>query len=290
MRPLAQGLLITGLAGLAYLGLRNMPDTHCSFLHASHEPLLIEGIEFCGEDEEANFYDPAALGFPFALRLGAAQEPLRGTLRVLDETKRPVPPHLFAVSHTRQLHLHLRQGERYAHVHPEPSVDGSWGFALPDSWARGGFAGGKVEVYADFQHARSRRTILLSAEVDWPSRASAGADPAPAVLARLSGAAGELVEGRSATLNVLLERAGGGTVELRPVMGALGHAVLFSEEGRPGYAHIHPSFTGRERGAAPELAFRLRLPPAGRYVLFVHIDDAGSECYARLPLEVRAAN
>lgn len=288
MSPVRQALLITALAGAAYLGLRAMPDTHCSFLHASHQPVLVEGVEFCGEDEEANFYDPAALGFPFSLRVEPSADPAGGTLRVLDESKRPVPPHFFAVSHTRQLHLHLRQGDRYAHVHPEPSPDGTWTFLLPESWMSGGFAGGQVEAYADFQHARSRRTILLSAGPVWPAGTPAGPDRAPHVTARLANGSPLFVAGESTTLNVLLERATGGSVELRPVMGALGHAVLFSEDGRPGYAHIHPSFTGRERGPAPELAFRLRLPSAGRYILFVHIDDAGREAYARVPLEVVA--
>ncbi len=286
MKPLAQGLLITGLAGLAYLGLRAMPDTHCSFLHASHEPVLVEGVAFCGEDEEANFYDPAALGFPFSLRVEPSRDLSGGTLRVLDEAKRPVPPHLFAVSHTRQLHLHLRQGALYAHLHPEPSPDGTWTFRLPPEWD-GRFPGGEVEAYVDFQHARSRRTILASARPSWPAVAGRAAPPVSPVLARLVGAPA-LVEGESATLALRLSRPDGGAVELRPVMGALGHAVLFSEDGRPGYAHIHPSFTGRERGPVPELAFRLRLPPAGRYVLHVHVDDAGREAYAPVRIEVAA--
>jgi hypothetical protein len=285
MTPVAQSLALTALAGLAYVGLRSMPDTHCSFLHASHQPVLVEGVEFCGEDEEANFYDPGALRFPFALRLDPTPE--GGTLRVLDEAKRPVPPHLFALSHTRQLHLHLRQGGRYAHVHPEPSPDGSWTFALPADWIAGDFAGGPVEAYADFVHARSRRTILLSAEARWPSRSPAAPAPDAAVRAERVGDT-SLVAGQSTLLQVRLARTDGAAVELRPVMGALGHAVLFSEDGRRGYAHIHPSFTGRERGSPPELAFRLRLPAAGRHVLFIHVDDAGREAYARVSLEVAA--
>lgn len=286
MRPSTQAVLLTLGAVALFAALRNMPDTHCSFLHASHEPLVIDGAAFCGEDEEANFYDPAALGFPFALRLEPSDDLSGGSLRILDEAKRPVPPHLFAVSHTRQLHLHLRQGDLYAHLHPEPSPDGTWSFRLPPEWA-GRFLGGRVEAYADFQHARSRRTILVSAEPVWFTLHGRAGPPEAPVVASWAGPAPELRAGESATLNLRLSRASGGPVELRPVMGALGHSVLFSEDGRPGYAHIHPSFTGRERGPEPELAFRLRLPPAGRYVLFVHVDDAGREAYARVPLVVR---
>ena len=285
MRPSAQVALLTLGAAALYAALRNMPDTHCSFLHASHEPLVVDGAEFCGEDEQANFYDPAELGFPFSLRLEPSADLTGGVLRVLDDSKRPVPPHLVAVSHTRQLHLHLRQGDLYAHVHPEPSPDGAWTFRLPPEWA-GRFLGGEVEAYADFRHARSRRTILVSDRPSWPVIHGRAASPETVVVAARVDPAAPLPEGASVTLALRLARADGGAVELRPVMGALGHAVLFSEDGRPGYAHIHPSFTGRERGTPPELAFRLRLPPAGRYVLFVHVDDAGREAYARVPLVV----
>ncbi len=285
MKASTHAVLLTLGAAVLYAALRNMPDTHCSFLHAAHEPLVVDGAEFCGEDEEANFYDPAALGFPFALRLEPSADLSGGSLRVIDEAKRPVPPHLFAVSHTRQLHLHLRQGDLYAHLHPEPAADGTWTFRLPPEWG-GRFLGGPVEAYADFQHARSRRTILVSAGVEWPSVAGKAAEIGFPVLADWAGGRPELAEGESTTLNLRLTRASGGPVELRPVMGALGHAVLFSADGRPGYAHIHPSFTGRERGPEPELAFRLRLPPAGSYVLFVHVSDAGTEAFARVPLVV----
>lgn len=288
MTPLRQTALLSVAAAAAYGVLRSMPDTHCSFLHAAHQPVLVEGVEFCGEDEEANFYDPAALRFPFALRVSPSADLAGGTLRVLDESKRPVPPHLFAVSHTRQLHLHLRQGDLYAHVHPEPSPDGTWTFRLPPEWG-GRFLGGEVEAYADFQHARSLRTILLSDRPSWPAvRGRPRAEP-DTVAAERVGPDSPLAEGASVALSIRLTRPAGGPVELRPVMGALGHAVLFSEDGRAGYAHVHPSFTGRERGVPPELAFRLRLPAAGRYVLFVHVDDAGREAYARLPLTVEAA-
>lgn len=285
MKASTQAALLTLGAVALYAALRNMPDTHCSFLHASHEPLVIDGAEFCGEDEEANFYDPATLGFPFALRLEPSDDLSGGSLRVIDEAKRPVPPHLFAVSHTQQLHLHLRQGDLYAHLHPTPSADGTWNFRLPPEW-EGRFLGGPVEAYADFQHARSRRTILVSANPAWPAVDGTARLPDAPVVATWAGPAPELREGQSTTLNLRLARASGGPVELTTVMGALGHAVLFSTDGRPGYAHIHPSFTGRERGPQPELAFRLRLPPAGRYAMFVHVADAGKESYARIAFEV----
>ena len=287
MTPTRQALLLTALAGVGFLLLRALPDTHCAFLHAEHQPVVVEGVEFCGENEEANFYDPAALRFPFTLKVEPNADLSGGTLRLLDESGRDVPPHLLALSHTRQLHLHLRQvtgGVAYLHVHPEPRADGGWSFAFPPGFAVD-FLGGRFEVYADFLHARSRRTILLSADAEWPMlhgrQAALRGELAAGLVAPQS-----LKAGQSATLAVRLARPDGRPVVLGPLMGALGHAVLLSEDGRRGYAHMHPSWTGREKGEAPELAFRVRLPAAGRYTLWVHVNDAGADRYAPVPLVI----
>ena len=292
MTPLRQVVWLTLGAALVYAVLRNLPDTHCAFLHAEHEPVMVEGVEFCGENEEANFYDPATLGFPFSLQIEPAADLTGGVLRVLDDSKRPVPPHLFGLSHTRQLHLHLRQvtgGDAYLHLHPVPRLDGTWTFSFPPEFARG-FSGGRFDVYADFLHARSRRTVLLSGSVEWPlihSDLSPSAGPIYRDIVGTLLAPDSLRQGTSVILSVRLgRRSGPEPLVLQPLMGALGHAVLVSEDGRRGYAHAHPSWTGREKGAAPELAFRLRLPPAGRYTLWVHVDDGGRERYAPVPLVI----
>lgn len=286
-----QSIWLTAGAAALFALLRSLPDSHCAFLHADHQPLLVEGVEFCGENEEANFYDPVSLGFPFSLKVTPRDDLSGGSLRILDEDGHDVPPHLLAISHTRQLHLHLRQvtgGRSYLHVHPVPQPDGSWAFDLPRPFAAA-FAGGRFEAYADFLHARSRRTILLSATTEWPAK-HANFEPGQCELYRGMSAAlhasARLRAGSSVTLHVRLVRADGQPVLLRPLMGALGHAVLVSEDGRPGYAHMHPSWTGREKGDSPELAFRLRLPAAGKYILWVHVDDAGVERYAPVALVV----
>lgn len=282
-----QVLWITATAAAGFLLLRSLPDTHCAFLHADHQPVVMDGAEFCGENEEANFYDPAELRFPFALKVEPRANLTGGSLRLLDDEARDVMPHDLAISHTRQLHLHLREaraGGAYLHLHPVAQPDGTWAFDFPSRFAAG-FAGGAVEVYADFKHARSRRTILLSATAEWPM-IHVGAHERPRDLAASLVEPEPMRAGQSALLRTSLRRPDGKPVVLAPLMGALGHAVLVSDDGRRGYAHMHPTWTGREKGEAPELAFRLRLPAAGRYTLWVHVDDAGTERYAAIPLVV----
>lgn len=286
-----QALWLSLAAVAGFVLLRSLPDTHCAFLHADHQPVVVEGVEFCGENEEANFYDPAALRFPFSLKLETRPNLSGGTLRLLDADGRDVLPHDLAISHTQQLHVHLVQrtgGHAYLHLHPVVQADGTWSFDFPKAFGAT-FAGGHFEVYADFLHARSRRTILLSAQADWPMIQSNVSPSDSALYQNLQATlveSGPLRAGQSVTLRVRLSRADGQAVSLGKLMGALGHAVLVSNEARPGYAHMHPSWTGREKGATPELDFRLRLPAAGRYTLWVHINDAGDEHYAPIALEV----
>ena len=279
--------LTAGAVALYFL-LRSLPDTQCTFLHNAHEPVMVGGIEFCGENEEANFYNPSDLKFPFKLVVETRADLTGGTLRILDDNGRDVLPHDFAISHTRQLHLHLAQltgGQSYLHLHPEPQIDGSWTFAFPKDFAAK-FAGGDFRVYADFMHERSRRTVLLNTTASWPSLYTNSTPTTSALYTRIHA---EFVDppvlraGESVMLKLRLSQKDGTPLNLETLMGALGHAVLVGAQ--PGYAHMHPSWTGRERGEKPELAFRVRLPAAGTYTLWVHV-NAGTDSYSALPLVV----
>ena len=51
MTPQRQTLLITLLAVAGFFGLRALPDTQCAFLHADHQPIVVDGVQFCGLNE-----------------------------------------------------------------------------------------------------------------------------------------------------------------------------------------------------------------------------------------------
>lgn len=288
MSPARQCWAITAVAALGFLGLRSLPDTQCALLHVGHAPLIAQGVEFCGVNEEANFYSPKALKFPVKLELAFAATRDGGSLRLLGEEGRPLRAHELAVSHTRLVHLHLRQitgRPGYVHLHPEPADDGTWRFTLP-AWFTDGNPGGRFQVYVDFVTSRSSQVQLAetTAELEivhLAPRAATARNVVQAISRSTSQA------GRSALVRVTLASpAGRPPLKLRPLMGSLGHAVLFGDpDSRPGYAHMHPSLEGGEFGPNPTLSFRLRLPPPGRYDLWVNIDD-GAEDYLLVPLEV----
>ena len=281
MTPARQTILISALAVAGFFGLRALPDTQCAFLHADHQPVVVDGLEFCGVNEEANFYSPAALRFPVALRIALAEDGATGELRLERDEGRPYYSHEVAISHTEKVHLHLRQaagGRAYAHLHPVPADDGSWRFEVP-----AGLRAGTLHAYVDFADARTGRVMLAQAEVVRPP-AGAAVSSAPGL--RMTMEASTLRTGQSATLRLRLEGPAGRPVKLRPVMGSLGHAVVFSVASTPdGYAHMHPTLEGGEYAADPTLAFRLRLPAPGSYDLWLQVDD-GSRQLLRTNLQV----
>jgi hypothetical protein len=243
-------------------------------LHADHQPVVVDGVEFCGLNEEANFYSPKALRFPVDLQVTLSADGAKGELRLLKEDGQPYHAHEVAVSHTRKVHLHLRQagGRRdYAHLHPVPGDDGCWRFDVPPS-----LRGEDLEVYVDFADVRTSRVMLAQAEV----KATTAFDPfiVPPRNLIVSLEASSTQAGASAALRVKLSGPEGKPLKLLPIMGALGHAVVFSADRRlAGYAHMHPTLEGGEYAPDPTLSFRLRLPPPGAYDVWINLNDGQEE-------------
>jgi len=275
MSPLRQVGVITLVAIVGFFGLRALPDTQCTFLHADHQPVVVDGLEFCGLNEEANFYSPKALRFPVELKVMIVAEATAGELRLLKDDGHPYYAHEIAISHTQRVHLHLRQvgGDReYAHLHPQPAADGSWRFEVPVQ-----LRGLPLRAYVDFTDVRTARTMLAEAQVA----------PAAGAAARAVGETrNRIVEltasttqtGSSAMIRLRLAGPAGKTLRLKPIMGSLGHAVVFSAD-RPaaGYAHMHPTLEGGEYADNPTLAFRLRLPAPGTYDFWLNLNDGQDE-------------
>ena len=269
-----QTLLISVLAVAGFFGLRALPDTQCAFLHADHQPVIVDGVEFCGVNEEANFYSPKALQFPVELKVDLSADGTKGELRLIKDDGQPYLAHEIAISHTQKVHLHLRQssGSRaYAHLHPVPADDGIWRFDLPAK-----LRGSAVEAYADFADLRTSRVMLAQVEVK-ASKASADFTVAPRNVI-VSMEASTHKSGDSATLRLRLSGPEGKPLKLLPIMGSLGHAVVFSaDKPAAGYAHMHPTLEGGEYASNPTLSFRLRLAPPGTYDLWLNLNDGQEE-------------
>lgn len=276
MTAVRQVWVITLVAVGGYFGLRALPDTQCTFLHADHQPVVVDGLEFCGLNEEANFYSPKVLRFPVELKVTTDAAGAGGELRLLKDDGHPYYAHEIAVSHTQRVHLHLRQpggDRRYAHLHPRPAADGSWRFELPAH-----LRGVGLRAYVDFTDVRTGRTMLAEASIA-PGFTTAEPPPAPAARNRIVElTASSARTGASAMIRLRLAGPPGRPLRLKPIMGSLGHAVVFAVE-RPeaGYAHMHPTLEGGEYAEDPTLAFRLRLPAPGTYDFWLNLNDGQDE-------------
>jgi len=276
MSTVRQIWIITLVAVVGFFGLRSLPDTQCTFLHADHQPVVVDGLEFCGLNEEANFYSPKGLRFPVELKVVVDAEGKSGELRLLKDDGHPYYSHEVAISHTQRVHLHLRQlgGTRqYAHLHPQPAADGSWRFEVPAH-----LRGVGLRAYVDFSDVRTSRTMMAEAEVA-PAFTTAAPPSAPVPRNRIVELTASTTQtGSSAMIRLQLAGPVGKTLRLKPIMGSLGHAVVFSVD-RPeaGYAHMHPTLEGGEYADNPTLAFRLRLPAPGTYDFWLNLNDGQDE-------------
>jgi hypothetical protein len=275
MSPLRQVGIITLVALVGFFGLRALPDTQCTFLHADHQPVVVDGLEFCGLNEQANFYSPKALRFPVELKVVLSPDGAQGELQLIKDDGHPYYAHEVAVSHTQKIHLHLRQagGNRdYAHLHPVPGDDGFWRFELPAK-----LRGSALEAYVDFSDIRTSRVMLAQTEVKAPSGDFDAFVPPPRNVI-LSMEASSTQADTSAALRIKLAGPEGRPLKLKPIMGTLGHAVIFSADRRlAGYAHMHPTLEGGEYAPNPTLSFHLRLPPPGTYDVWLNLNDGQEE-------------
>ena len=275
MSPLRQVGIITLVALVGFFGLRALPDTQCTFLHADHQPVVVDGLEFCGLNEQANFYSPKALRFPVELKVVLSPDGAQGELQLIKDDGHPYYAHEVAVSHTQKIHLHLRQagGTRdYAHLHPVPGDDGFWRFELPAK-----LRGSALEAYVDFSDIRTSRVMLAQTEVKAPSGDFDAFVPPPRNVI-LSMEASSTQADTSAALRIKLAGPEGRPLKLKPIMGTLGHAVIFSADRRlAGYAHMHPTLEGGEYAPNPTLSFHLRLPPPGTYDVWLNLNDGQEE-------------
>lgn len=278
--------LITLLALLGYLALSLLPDTHCALLHGAHEPLLVRGVEFCGINEEANYYSPKKMRFPVKMELTLNANGL-SFLWLKGEDDRPMLDYEISLSHTQKIHLHLRQvqGARaYVHLHPTPTEDGRWSFELPTEFSTDK-AGEMLQAFADFIPRRSERVMLAECTALLPLKARASVPVAPN-LSLISHTSNTDRTGETALIRVKLAGKDNQAVKLLPLMGSLGHAVLFGDPGsNSGYAHMHPSLEGGEYDEQPSLSFRLKLPAPGDYDFWLNVND-GANQYLRFTLKV----
>ena len=202
-----------------------------------------------------------------------AGSPTKLVLQIPDEDGAPIKQ--FDVLHTKLVHLIVvREGlDEFAHLHPDVDVSGmiTIEYAFPKS--------GKYRLFADHQ-PQGKSPGLAAGEL-----VVAGDDEPAAAL--VPNASNEVTVGeikahvaitpgdRETTVRFhLVDAAGQAVGDLQPYLGAMGHLVIISADGRE-YVHAHPL---SEAKTAPEGAveFAVHFPKPGIYKMWGQFQRGGS--------------
>lgn len=292
-KTLFQVGLITLVCVGTYFALRSLPDTRCEFLHYEATSVTDNGIEFC-ETSPASFLDLERLIFPVNMQLTLDSEPQVGQkslvkLALSTQGGSPILPHELAITHTERLHLlvvdpSLRD---YHHIHPEAlGPNGEWTFAFKPRLA------GVYQLYAEMVPVRTRRKAIATGAIKVP-----GIPQSPEVTRRLESSVADyhftlevepehpqIWQDNGITLRV--NKPGGGDVVLQEIMGAYAHMVAFDNE-RSGFAHMHPTVTGKENSPQPEVGFIFNTSKPGHYRIWAQVKLEDRTVFAPFDLEVK---
>lgn len=170
----------------------------------------------------------------------------------------------FAVAHEQKVHLMvIREGlDQFAHLHPEVDADGN--ITVRHTFP----AGGTYRLFADYQPAGGSAAVAAT-EV----KVSGDSPPAPALVPDVPGTvtgdgltarvtADGAKAGAEATVRFeLTDMKGKPVTDLEPYMGATGHLVVVSADGKQ-YVHAHPTAGGGEKNV---VSFQAHFPAAGVY-------------------------
>jgi len=181
------------------------------------------------------------------------------TLKLTDAHGAPVSD--FEIVHEKKLHLIIiRQGlDRFTHTHPEPGPEGTMvsSFVFPEA--------GTYYFYADFTpRGGSGVTLMSELRVEGAPVSAPPLSPyVPGVVQTdelLADVGISTAQGPHRVSFALLDLNEAPVTDLEPYLGAMGHFVVVSADGRQ-YVHSHPT-TG---GETNEVVFDVHFPGPGIY-------------------------
>lgn len=297
---------ITLGAALLYVGIRQLP-TGTNLSHVDFRVAGETSIEFC-DPANPQFIPVVAVPSPVSLNLqahgGAIRigQPVHVTASLGTSTGKVIGPQDLLVTHTEKLHLLIFDpgARHYQHLHPTPGArDGDWDFDFTP------VSGGTYRVFADFTPTATARGLYASADLEVPaSDAPAASGVQEGVLPpanveqveprmnlteigqgeyvyRLVPGATPIRAGLISEFAFTARRKDGRPATLEPVMDAYAHLVAV-DEARSGFAHLHPAeivavSASGSSAAYSKFTFKVKIPRAGRYVIWAQVKIEGRE-------------
>jgi hypothetical protein len=170
----------------------------------------------------------------------------------------------FEVVHEKKVHLIIvRDGlDFFAHIHPDIDADGNLTtrFTFP--------VAGTYRLYADYKPAGGQQAVAVG-EFTVHGDAPEAPPLTPDAPGKVKGdgldaevSIDNAKAGDTATVTFkLMDTSGKPVADLQPYLGAMGHLVILSADGKQ-YVHAHPS---AEKFAAGTVVFQAHFPEPGKY-------------------------
>lgn len=181
----------------------------------------------------------------------------------------------FDTVHTKKAHLIIvREGlDQFAHEHPKVDEEGN--FTIEFQFT----TGGKYYLFLD-QQPRGGKQAVVRAEVQVAGDAPVAPSLAPNVPGKVTTkdlvatiSAENAAIGTPATIRFqVADGAGKPVTDLEPYLGAMGHLVMISANGRE-YAHAHPV---TEKAPSGEVDFMVHFATSGLYKGWGQFQRAGN--------------
>ncbi|WP_430647247.1 heavy-metal-associated domain-containing protein [Agromyces sp. GXS1127] len=180
------------------------------------------------------------------------------------------------ISHEKPLHLIVvrTDGAGFRHVHPVVDEAGTW--HVPFTFDRAG----AHRVFADFVPAAVGEAVTLTSTVEVAGDVAPEPRTTDVTTSTVDGLEveldGALVTGAESELTFTVTRDGEPVTSLEPYLGAYGHLVAL-RQGDLAYLHVHPMGEPGDgvTDPGPEIAFMATAPTAGRYLLYLDLQEGG---------------
>lgn len=210
---------------------------------AKKEAGPIEGDTKPAGDHAGHNMDQAGSTLAVATEPAEVKAGQPATLRLMIHDAAGVMLKDFEVVHEKKVHLIIvREGlDEFAHIHPE--IDAAGRITAPFTFP----TGGRYRLYADHKAAGKAQATAI-AELKVAGESPPAARLTPDVPGRVKGdglearvAVDNATAGGAATVRFeLTDAADQAVTDLQPYLGAMGHLVILSADGKE-YVHAHPA-------------------------------------------------
>lgn len=216
------------------------------------------------------------------------KKPFSLHLQIID-TQKEAPVSQFQLVHEKLLHLIVLRSDLTDYQHLHPILRGDQfikTLTLPEE--------GEYMLFAEYQ---PKGQLAQESEVKLTTK-NGKFIPAKLTVSPLSQQFGQyrvdmrpegIAAGRDANITFVISdaRTRQQITDLEPYLGAFGHLVVVSEDGKT-YLHVHPSlnvFDSRQRGG-PEIVFQTQFAKAGKYKIFLQFQHRGKVQLAEFVIDV----